>query len=78
MDRSSCIPLTFRSSTEVYSPPQDVIDFYRGLLLTYNEAEKRGDGAVMYGDIHVDKAHADKAEEWLSRVDELASLNGGM
>lgn len=63
---------------EVYSPPQDVIDFYRGLLLTYNEAEKRGDGAVMYGDIHVDKAHADKAEEWLSRVDELASLNGGM
>jgi len=33
---------------------------------------------VMYGEIHVDKAHADKAEEWLARVDELAGLNGGI
>jgi citrate lyase subunit beta / citryl-CoA lyase len=32
----------------------------------------------MYGDIHIDKAHADKAEEWLARVGELAALNGGV
>jgi citrate lyase subunit beta/citryl-CoA lyase len=63
---------------EVYTPDSETIDFYRGLLDTYREAEKRGDGAVMYGDIHVDKAHADKAEEWLARVDELAGLNGGI
>ena len=63
---------------EVYTPSTESIDFYRGLLATYNEAEKRGDGAVMYGDVHVDKAHADKAQEWLARVDELASLNGGI
>ena len=41
-------------------------------------AAARGDGAVMYGEVHVDKAHADKATEWLARVDTLASLNGGL
>ncbi|MEU4290914.1 CoA ester lyase [Kribbella sp. NPDC026596] len=63
---------------EVYTPDRETIEFYRGLLSTYREAEARGDGAVMYGDIHVDKAHADKAEEWLARVDQLAGLNGGI
>ena len=63
---------------EVYTPDRETIEFYRGLLTTYREAEARGDGAVMYGDIHVDKAHADKAEEWLGRVDQLAELNGGI
>jgi citrate lyase subunit beta/citryl-CoA lyase len=63
---------------EVFTPARETIDFYRGLVQTYQEAEARGDGAVMYGEIHVDKAHADKAEEWLARVDELAGLNGGI
>ncbi len=63
---------------EVFTPNAETVDFYRGLLETYLAAERRGDGAVMYGDIHVDKAHADKAEEWLARVDQLAALNGGL
>ncbi|WP_156755948.1 HpcH/HpaI aldolase/citrate lyase family protein [Actinokineospora pegani] len=63
---------------EVHTPDKASIEFYQGLLSTYQEAEARGDGAVMYGDIHVDKAHADKATEWLARVDQLASLNGGI
>jgi citrate lyase subunit beta/citryl-CoA lyase len=63
---------------QVFTPDAEQIDFYRGLLETYNEADARGDGAVMYGDIHIDKAHADKAEEWLARVDQLAQLNGGI
>lgn len=62
----------------VYTPDQERVDFHRGLLETYREAARRGDGAVMYGDVHVDKAHADKAEEWLAQVDELAALNGGI
>ncbi|RBY83683.1 CoA ester lyase [Geodermatophilus sp. TF02-6] len=62
---------------EVFTPDAATIDFYRGLLSTYREAEARGDGAVVYGDVHVDKAHADKAVEWLARVDQLAELNGG-
>ncbi|WP_026928350.1 HpcH/HpaI aldolase/citrate lyase family protein [Granulicoccus phenolivorans] len=61
-----------------YTPDAAQIDFYRGLLSTYQEAEARGDGAVMYGDIHVDKAHADKATDWLAAVDRLAALNGGI
>lgn len=61
-----------------YTPDAEQIDFYRGLLSTYQEAEARGDGAVMYGDIHVDKAHADKATDWLAAVDRLAALNGGI
>ena len=32
----------------------------------------------MYGDIHIDKAHADKATAWLARVDALAGLHGGI
>ncbi|TDO48716.1 citrate lyase subunit beta/citryl-CoA lyase [Kribbella sp. VKM Ac-2527] len=63
---------------EVYTPDRETIEFYHGLQATYSEAEARGDGAVMYGDIHVDKAHADKAAEWLARVDRLAELNGGI
>jgi citrate lyase subunit beta / citryl-CoA lyase len=62
----------------VFTPDSEQVDFYRGLLDTYEAAEKRGDGAVMYGEIHVDKAHADKAVEWLARVDRLAGLNGGI
>lgn len=63
---------------EVFTPSREDIDFYEGLLATYREAEARGDGAVMYGEVHVDKAHADKAEAWLSGVAELADLNGGL
>lgn len=63
---------------QVYTPSAQDVEFYRGLLATYEEAQARGDGAVMYGEVHVDKAHADKAAEWLARVEELAPLNGGI
>jgi citrate lyase subunit beta/citryl-CoA lyase len=62
----------------VYTPDAADVDFYRGLLTAYQEAAAQGLGAVMYGDIHIDKAHADKAEGWLSRVDALADLHGGL
>ena len=61
---------------EVFSPGADDVAFYRGLLRAYEEAAARGDGAVMYGDIHIDKAHADKASEWLAVADTVLSLNG--
>jgi citrate lyase subunit beta / citryl-CoA lyase len=62
----------------VYTPDPTDIDFYRGLLKAYEEAEAAGLGAAMYGDIHIDKAHADKATEWLARVDALVGLHGGI
>jgi citrate lyase subunit beta/citryl-CoA lyase len=61
-----------------YTPSAADVDFYRGLLKAYEDAAARGEGAVMYGDIHIDKAHADKAQEWLGRVDALAGLHGGL
>lgn len=61
-----------------FTPTPDDIAFYRGLLAAYEEAAARGEGAVMYGDVHIDQAHADKAREYLSRVDTLASLHGGI
>jgi citrate lyase subunit beta / citryl-CoA lyase len=63
---------------EVYTPSKEDRDFYRGLLEAYNEADAQGHGAVMYGEIHIDKAHADKAADWLAAVDALAELNGGI
>ena len=62
----------------VYTPDARDVDFYRGLLEAYEKAEAAGLGAVMYGDIHIDKAHADKATEWLAHVDTLSSLHGGL
>ena len=62
----------------VYTPTAENVAFYRGLLATYREAEAAGLGAAMYGDVHIDKAHADKAGEWLARIDELATLHGGV
>jgi citrate lyase subunit beta/citryl-CoA lyase len=62
---------------QAYTPWAADGDFYRGLLKAYEDAAARGEGAVMYGDIHIDKAHADKARDWLRRVDALADLRGG-
>jgi citrate lyase subunit beta / citryl-CoA lyase len=70
----SHVPVVNKAYT---ASPADV-DFYRGLLKAYEDAAARGEGAVMYGDIHIDKAHADKAQEWLRRVDALADLHGGL
>lgn len=61
-----------------YTPSAGDIDFYRGLLKAYEDAAARGQGAVMYGDIHIDKAHADKAQERLRHADALAGLHGGL
>lgn len=63
---------------EVYTPTAEAIDFYRGLIAAYEEAAARGEGAVMYRDVHIDKAHADKATEWLAALAAQADLHGGL
>lgn len=59
---------------EVFAPSAEDVEFYRGLLAAYAEAESRGEGALRYRGVHIDKAHADKAERWLS--DRGVSLSG--
>lgn len=51
---------------EVFSPTGDEIEFYRGLAAAYEEAAARGDGAVRYRGLHIDRAHYDKAVQFLA------------
>lgn len=61
---------------EAFTPSAKDIDFYRSMVEAYDDAARRGDGAVMFGEIHIDKAHADKAREWLDRADRVLALHG--
>lgn len=51
----------------VFSPSAEDIAFYRGLVDAYEQGAASGEGAVRYGRLHVDRAHYDKALEWLRR-----------
>ncbi|MCP2252612.1 citrate lyase subunit beta / citryl-CoA lyase [Prauserella aidingensis] len=53
---------------EVFSPTAEEIEFREGLVAAFEEAAARGDGAVRYRGIHIDKAHADTAREWLAHA----------
>ncbi len=51
---------------EVFSPSQQEIDFYQGVVAAYEQAARTGDGALRYRGLHIDRAHYDKALQWLS------------
>lgn len=53
---------------EVFSPSAQEIEFREGLVAVFEEAAARGDGAVRYRGLHIDKAHADTAREWLAHA----------
>jgi citrate lyase subunit beta/citryl-CoA lyase len=59
---------------EAFSPTPEDIAFHEGLLAAYEEAAAAGHGAVRYRGVHIDKAHADTAREWLAHA---RSLPGG-
>ena len=50
---------------EVFGPTDEDIAFYQGLAAAYEEAAKAGSGAVRYRGLHIDRAHYDKARQWL-------------
>jgi len=50
---------------EVFTPSAAETEFYRGLVVAYEEAALAGSGAVRYRGLHIDKAHYDKALRWL-------------
>ncbi len=60
-----------------YSPSRADVDFYTGLVAAYAEAEASGSGAVVYRNRHVDKAHVDRAQDWLKHAEAVATLAGG-
>lgn len=59
---------------EAFSPTPADIAFHEGLLAAYEQAVAAGDGAVRYRGVHIDKAHADTAREWLAHA---RSIPGG-
>ncbi|MBS7700237.1 MULTISPECIES: CoA ester lyase [unclassified Chelatococcus] len=52
---------------EVFSPSHEEIEFYRGMIDAFAEAEARGDGATMYRGEHIDIAHVETAKAFLAR-----------
>ncbi|GAA3938390.1 CoA ester lyase [Microbacterium soli] len=59
---------------EVYGPSPERRRFFEGLIQAYTEAAARGEGAVVYEGSHIDKAHLDKAREWLAHADLVEGL----
>jgi citrate lyase subunit beta/citryl-CoA lyase len=53
---------------EAFSPTADEIEFHEGLVAAYEKAAADGHGAVRYRGVHIDKAHADTATEWLAHA----------
>ena len=53
---------------EAFSPTAEDIAFHEGLVAAYEEAAAAGHGAVRYRGVHIDKAHADTAREWLGHA----------
>lgn len=57
---------------EVFTPSADEIAFYEGMVKAYEAAAIAGTGALRYRGLHIDKAHYDKALEWLDRASRFA------
>lgn len=51
-----------------FTPSADDIAFYEGMVKAYEAAAAEGKGALRYRGLHIDKAHYDKAVEWLDRA----------
>lgn len=54
---------------EVYSPTPEQLDFYRGMVVAFAEAEKAGEGAILYRGEHIDIAHVETARTFLELWD---------
>jgi citrate lyase subunit beta/citryl-CoA lyase len=55
----------------VFTPSAETVAFYEGMVTAYEEAATAGTGALRYRGLHIDKAHYDKAVEWLERAARL-------
>jgi citrate lyase subunit beta/citryl-CoA lyase len=56
---------------EVFTPSDQDVAFYEGQVVAYEEAAADGHGALRYEGLHIDKAHYDKAVQWLDRAKQL-------
>ncbi|WP_197275618.1 HpcH/HpaI aldolase/citrate lyase family protein [Bacillus sp. FJAT-22090] len=56
---------------EIYSPSEDEIIYYRGLVDAFELAESNGETAIMYQGEHIDYAHVKTAREILAIYQQL-------
>lgn len=61
-------PSHVETVNSVFSPSDTDIKFYEGMVSAYEQAASEGTGALRYRGLHIDKAHYDKAVEWLERA----------
>lgn len=67
----SHVPLINQAS----SPSDSGFTFYEGLISAYETAATKGEGALRYRGLHVNKAHYDKAVDWLAQAREQLDMN---
>lgn len=61
-------PSHVRVVNEVFSPDPAEVEFREGLVAAFEAAVARGEAAVRYRGMHIDKAHADTARQWLAHA----------
>ena len=59
----------------VFTPSDEEVEFYQGQVAAYEQAAANGDGALRYQGLHIDRAHYDKAVQWLTRARQLREGN---
>ncbi|MEV0945131.1 CoA ester lyase [Rhodococcus sp. NPDC049939] len=69
-------PTHVETVNDVFYPSDADIEFYRGLAESYEKAEAQGTGALRYRGLHIDKAHYDKAIQWLERARSIRLRTG--
>lgn len=63
-------------ANEIFSPSQFEIDFYRGMIEAFEQAEANGAAAVSYEGMHVDYAHIKSARDVLEYSSQLDGDRG--
>lgn len=57
---------------EVYTPDEEEVAYYRGMVEAFAEAERDGRAAVLYQGEHIDYAHVKTARQLLALVDSFS------
>ncbi|MFD5179890.1 HpcH/HpaI aldolase/citrate lyase family protein [Nocardia sp. NPDC058379] len=60
-------------ANEVFSPSPETVDFYRRMIVAYQEAEAAGSAAVDFEGQHIDLAHAKTAEGVIALADAVSA-----
>ncbi|WP_033828867.1 HpcH/HpaI aldolase/citrate lyase family protein [Bacillus andreraoultii] len=55
---------------DVYSPTEKEVQYYKGMIQTFNEAVKEGKAAVLYEGEHIDYAHVKSAKAYLELAEQ--------